>query len=409
VRTDAPVPQFGDRLLVEVLDDEGISCDGCRRIFDVSRSEKLPLTFGVTASPSGRSPRVRVRFHRTAGSGADGTPTRANIDALARLPPLGTGILRVVMDLRMDCFGVTANVAAGQSCDPTTRALAPEPVLAPEALPLEVGSWPGAVTVPCSRPAPERMICVPGGAFLLGAPQDLPISDKLLPYPELVVRVSPFALDEDELTVGVIRDLVKTKGIAPPFTRSADPGREMCTYLGPDDGANDALPVNCLTWAQAERACAALGKRLPTEAEWEWAAGNREAETTYPWGENEDVCAHTRVASGRLAEESEAITCRPPDGPPGPLRGGHEKDVTALGVRNLSGNLSEWVLDVFDGYAAACWQNQPIDPVCRGTSSHAVRGGSWRQEVRDAKVYTRGASQTDQAENAIGFRCATPL
>jgi formylglycine-generating enzyme required for sulfatase activity len=408
VRTDAPVPQFGDRLLVEVIDDSG-TCEGCRRIFDVGASDRWPLTFGVVAPPSGRAPRVRVRFHRTAGSGTDGTPTREGIDAVGRLPA-ASGVTRVAIDLRMDCFGVASDLAAGETCDPTARALAPEPVLGAASTPLEVGTWEGARTTPCDddAPAPRGMICIPGGAFLLGAPHDFPTSDELLPYPEHVVRVSRFAIDEDEVTVGVMRELVRTKGVPAPVPRTTTPIGELCTYLGPDDPSNDALPVNCLSWPTAKQACEALGKRLPTEAEWEWAAGNQEAETTYPWGENEDVCAHARVATGRSLEPTRCIT---PGAPPGVVRGDSTKDLTARGVRNLAGNLVEWTLDSFSGYASGCWKREGalLDPVCRDPGPHAIRGSGWKSDVRQAKSYTRDAAVHDGPVDSIGFRCARPL
>ena len=420
VATDAPVPQFGDRMVVELLDEQGAPCAGCRRIFDVSHTDRWPLSFGVQPSELGGTPRIRVRLYRTSDAGADGTPgSVAAIDTLARLPMLGAGITRVAIELRMDCFGVAGDVAARTTCDPTGGAALPEPTLpagtgAVDAL-VRAGSWLPAQPVPCNGATPAKMFCVEGGAFLLGAPHDIPVEIATLPTPEHLVQLGAFALDEDEITIGQLRVLVNANGLAEPIAHGTDPlsPESMCNYLAKDNATNDAMPLNCAPFSLAERVCASLGKRLPTEAEWEYAAGNAGTESTYPWGNDDDVCAHAIVAVGR-SDMSEPVNCRPMGGKTGiagPVAGGSAQDATSLGVRNMGGNLSEWVADIFSPYTSSCWNKARVlvNPKCGGAGVHSVRGGNWSAPLRQARVFERNRDGTDEANNQVGFRCAKSM
>src|SRR5262249_3488345 len=106
-------------------------------------------------------------------------------------------------------------------------------------------------------------------------------------------KLSPYAMDVREITVGVVRHLVAENPGLAPIMHGTDPSTIPCKYLGPADPTNDDEPVNCVTHDLAARICKALGnKRLPTEAEWEYAAGNRDKEDDYPWGDDGDACKY---------------------------------------------------------------------------------------------------------------------
>ncbi|RLB53004.1 MAG: hypothetical protein DRI90_21625, partial [Deltaproteobacteria bacterium] len=396
IGTDATVPQFGDRLLIEILDRTGEpACDACRRQLTAGSAADWPVSFGVLPSESGDPLWIRATLYRTDHLGTDGLPRGdSHIEALGQLPQTDS-VLRVGLELHMDCFGVPADTAAATSCDPATGLPAPAVVLT------EIGSdddllkpdsWPAGQPVDCSGAVPDGMVCVPGGVFLLGGLRSFSGNTE----PEHLVKLSPYALDTDELTVATLRQLVLDGAInSLPTSQHPDP-KEVngaCTY----DGDNDALPVNCINRDLARAACVAQGKRLPTEAEWEFAAGNRTRETSYPWGEDDDTCAHAVVGRGRSilelnstdATDGEFDACRGAGSeellPWGPVAGDAGDDLTDQGLRHLAGNLSEWVADAVATYQDPCWNlagNLLIDPVCTVSTTASsnvatTRGGRW--------------------------------
>jgi hypothetical protein len=230
VGTDAPVPAFGDRVLVEVLDDAGRACTACRRELGAALG-RWPISFGVVPAPGFEEPLLHVVLFRTTVTGPDGRPASDRvIETLVRLPPT-SGVSQVGIELGMRCFGTRIDAAGDRACNPATGALAPIATAArlsdPSALP-SPGSWPPAREMPCDGAAPEGMVCVPGGAFLLGSPQFLPLGD-LDPVPEQLVQVAPFFLDGDEMTVGELRALVDAKLVPAPQKQGSGPAARSGT------------------------------------------------------------------------------------------------------------------------------------------------------------------------------------
>ena len=404
ISTDAPIPSFGDRLLVEVYALDGTVCSGCRREFGVASGSAWPLSFGIV--PDGDVARVRARLYRTVLSGPEGPKSDRILDAIAGLPS-PDGVTDVDIPLSMTCFGVVADLEGDRSCDPETGALAPV-VAHGSATPLDVGSWAPAASAPCAGPAPADMVCVQGGAFLLGDPTFVPVGD-LNPIPEQLVQVAPFCLDVAEMTVGGMRALAEQIGSPVPASPGPD---DMCTYTT-SPGANEDMPVNCVSHQLASAACAALGKRLPTEAEWEWAAGNRTLESPYPWIDGGSPCDEAIVAMGRLQappEQDEQFACLGLEAP-GPRPGGSPTDLTQLGLRNLAGNVSEWVADDLAAYAdESCWGASVAlrnNPLCStGSATRSLRGGSWSGYAFAARVTWRSGAGAAFTSPRIGFRCA---
>lgn len=407
VATDATLPQFGNRLLVELLDDEGrIACDGCRRTFGLTGVDDLPLSFGVAANLDDVGPTtVRARLFRAAQTGPDGFPQGAAvIDGGGRLPP-PSGVTPVTVNLALDCFGARFGSCAG------TGEL-------DDAAPLTSGTWPELGPVGCGDDdAPDDMVCVAGGAFLRGEAGALFDSAALRVDDERLVVLSPFLLDRDEVTVGEVRQLIREGRLEQrPLLPDPDPRSPdgTCTYLGPDDPSADAMPVNCIDHTTATAVCAAWGRRLPTEAEWEYAAGQRHRETPYPWGESPDICTRAIVGRGRVAEAyvPESSPCRTlEDGTEqtwGMVAGGSEGDVTSDGVRNLAGNVAEWTADAFAPYDDLCHDPDAIvarDPICLSPSNrYVVRGGDWKALELEVRVTRRGWSLG--ADTSVGLRCA---
>lgn len=427
ITTDAPVPQLVDRALVEVLDSNGdLACGDCRRQLGVPIDPLAwPFSFGI-AKPAGAGDlRVRVRLYRANNAGVDGLPDGpTTLDLTSRLPaPLGNTDVR--MALTAECLGMPSDTMAGSSCVGPERALIAEKTLElgkPDDA-MRPGSWPRAAAVPCAQGTPGDMVCVPGGFLILGDARALATSSTDLTNNrnERYVTLSAFAIDRDEVTVGTVRTLLKSGRLsAAPMVRggAADSVYATCTYLGPDDPSNDAFPVSCVTATAAASACQVLGKRLPTEAEWEWAAGNLGDETRYPWGDVGDPCDFAAVGLGGTpfdTTQSESTACRLRVGQPTRPRGlptrPNDADVTLLGVRQLGGGLSEWVADRLASYASPCWNPERaflLDPRCEDPALRvqAIRGSSWADAPGFVAVVGRQGITPLTQLPTIGFRCA---
>ncbi len=422
IATDAPVPQLGDRLLVELLGPDGnAACTGCRRLFGMPGPEAWPLSFGIP-DPGGVGLRLRVRLFRADHSDAGGSPFGAlTVDAVGLLPDTQDDVRRVSLSLFAACAGVAADVAGARSCDPQSGALVPRTLDDDRATTRPApGSFAPARKTPCPRAAPEGMVCVEGGLFARGsATFELDESRSSRAVPERLVRLSPFAMDRTEMTVRAMRDLVQKTGIDRPVQRSVD--APVCTYtLEPGDLEDH--PVNCITRARAASACAARGARLPSEAEWEFAAGDRDQEKRYPWGADPDACSHAIIGRARLPAEGDEIAgastaCRVSAGaaqvPFGPRPVTEGDDVNELGLRHMGGNVGEWIADQFAPYDGRCSDGPPVlvDPRCDKAEAplFLTRGGGWNQRPYQAQTTFRATYAGDVAVVQLGFRCAASL
>lgn len=412
VDTDAPVPEMFDRLLIEVLAANGEpACSSCRRQFgweaDVSE-----LSFGVASADHASAAFLRARLYRVSETGPDGLPqATTSIDLIGRLPA-PEGVTPVHVPLRMGCFAQESRLTEGETCEPSSGELGPIDMLGTQPVePLE--PWKLAAPVACNGNVPDSMVCVPGGAFMLGASRAFQLGALLSTTPQRLVVVSPFALDAEELTVGDYHELLRSGALLPEAPGLDAEG--LCTAGAGDD----ALPLSCVSHTLAAALCDAQGKRLPTEAEWEYAAGNLSVESLYPWGnEGHDVCNRSVVAVdksalGGGAGNSYCRNVRPTnDRSAGPRAAGDRDDVTSLGIFNLAGNLSEWVADKLASYADVCWRPERrwlVDPQCQGAgAAFAIRGGSWQSAPIQTQVVSRSGAANGRLPS-VGVRCAQSM
>jgi formylglycine-generating enzyme required for sulfatase activity len=156
-------------------------------------------------------------------------------------------------------------------------------------------------------------------------------------------------------------------------------------------------PVFDVTWFQASDYCRWAGLRLPSEAEWELAAGAGEG-LRYPWG--------FEVPSGQRSNLS-----LPEDGELGPaVVGSFHRDRSPAGCLDMGGNVSEWVADWYSVYPSVA----QIDPVVvdagPGWDRRVVRGGCWREDEFPpdvmARVAFRSSYRQHLANHHLGFRVA---
>jgi len=216
-------------------------------------------------------------------------------------------------------------------------------------------------------PAPPGMIYVAEGSFQMGSSN----GDKD-EKPIHTVTVSSFFMDATEVTQAEYRRIM---------------GSNPSNFSGCDE-----CPVVMVSWKDATEYARKVGKRLPTEAEWEYAArgGNQSTGTTYSGSNDLD-----RV--GWYHDNSRNKTH-----PVG------QKQPNELGVYDMSGGVWEWCADRYseDYYS----QVPSVNPPGPTFGSHRVlRGGSWKYDGSDCRVAARYGSHPGNKLNNSGFRCVQDL
>ena len=228
------------------------------------------------------------------------------------------------------------------------------------------------------RAAPDdvsgEMIAIPGGAFTMGDQNGQPEE-----YPEQRIEVSGYWIDQTEVTNYAYEACVQAK--------ACDPS----PYLDDPALGKDEYPVVGVSWHDAVAFCAWLEKRLPTEAEWEYAAKGRDYRR-WPWqGAFDGDKANTMEAD----EHTQTA-------PVWAYEGGK----SAFGVLNMAGNAAEWVNDVFD---PTHYRTRSVftDPTGPDTGrERVVRGGSYLDPSHSTRVSSRSAKVSTETDNSVGFRCA---
>jgi formylglycine-generating enzyme required for sulfatase activity len=200
--------------------------------------------------------------------------------------------------------------------------------------------------------------------------------------PEHPVLFDGYYIDLYEVTNAEYRECVEANGCTP--AGSAD----SFTISGyRDNPAYDDYPVVSVTWDQANAYCQWAGKRLPTETEWEFAAGGPN-ELTWPWGIEFDP-----AKSAASADDVQPV-------------GSYPDGVSPFGLFDMAGNVTEWVADTYgeDYYANSPYYN----PVNTGPGDVRIfRGGSFANPdgtfftTTRRYTYSRSFSEVD-----VGFRCA---
>ncbi|MCH9807989.1 MAG: SUMF1/EgtB/PvdO family nonheme iron enzyme [Alphaproteobacteria bacterium] len=241
----------------------------------------------------------------------------------------------------------------------------------------------------CADVCPE-MIIVPAGSFIIG---DNNGDDEEKPAYEVTFK-KPFAMGKYEVTWDEWEACVEAGGckkLVKPKTRNAG-----------DDKAWGRRPVVNVEHKQAEKYAKWLsgktGKkyRLPSEAEWEYAA-RAGAHTRYSWG--------VKVGSG-------AANCHgcgsPWDNKSSAPVGSFQAN--AFGLHDMHGNVSEWVADCWHkDHSSARRDGGALKEGCWISFSHVVRGGSWRDVPKYIRASYRFPNSFDYEREYLGFRVAMTL
>lgn len=243
---------------------------------------------------------------------------------------------------------------------------------------------------------------VPAGEFRMGTEKNF-IGSQPDELPQHRVTLSAFWIDETEVTQGMYRACVSAGGCTPI-------SEELAAAVGDDD----QLPMTGVTWNQASAYCTWVGRRLPTEAEWEKAARGRDARL-YPWGWVGAPKSSTGLrlnfcdASCPFAYHDPTIDDGFPQAAP---VGQFPAGVSPYGALDMAGNVWEWVADWYQSNAYA--SSAKTDP--RGPQTgewKVIRGGSWLEPSWEGSVLPdRTANRSWLPPGSfrvdLGFRCAVP-
>jgi formylglycine-generating enzyme required for sulfatase activity len=278
--------------------------------------------------------------------------------------------------------------------------------------------WPGLVG---ESPGETRInpndglkyVWIPPGTFAMGcsAPdKDCNVSE--MP-PHQVIITKGFWIGQTAVTVGAYKRFAWAEGRPMP---PQVPG----TPINPG-WRNDNMPIEAVLWVDAEAYCSWAGGRLPTEAEWEYAA--RGGTTGARYGPVDEIAWYAdnsgkkRLDSTRIWEENQKYWDRPGyknynqqlyyDN----SNSVHEvglKRPNSFGLFDMLGNVWEWVNDWYDDHYYA---TSPIqDPAGPASGENRVmRGGSWYTKPEFVRVSERGADYPLHRADDRGFRCAGRL
>ena len=227
------------------------------------------------------------------------------------------------------------------------------------------------------------MVRVPAGPFTMGHDR---IRDGV--HPARRVWLGSFRIDRTEVTVSQFQRCVKAGACKHAHFRDA--ARRYCNMGRPKRGDH---PMNCVTWDGARAYCRWVGKRLPTEAEWEKAARGS-GQRVYPWG-------NTREKRSASCHRAWHWYCYPRHtAPVGVRRAGR----SPYGVLDMAGNVSEWVRDCrIYGFFKKAPERNPLASK-KGCRYRRVRGGRWNRSPSSA-LY-RSYSNARNTDYGNGFRCA---
>ncbi len=241
--------------------------------------------------------------------------------------------------------------------------------VAPSA-PVAAASAAPSAAVPTLLPATPGMARLAGSTFQMGSETG---SDAEKPVHS--VTVPSFQMDITEVTVEAYAACVKDGKCTEP-----DSG----TYCNWKKPARDRHPINCVDWEQATAYCGSVGKRLPTEEEWEYAARGT-AGREYPWG---SAAPSNQLCWDRLGDGKPNSTC---------TVGSYSAGSTPEGLMDMAGNVWEWTSSPYCPYGSnGCAE-----------TARVLRGGCW---YYSSPSYVRGANRYFYAPSfrfyLVGFRCA---
>ena len=248
----------------------------------------------------------------------------------------------------------------------------------------------------------DSMAMIPAGEFDMGSND---IESSIDEKPIHSVYIDAFYMDKHPVTNAQYREFVD----ANPqwrihrwlnnynFRKYQDSDYLKNWFRGSYPTGKDDHPVIWVSWYAAMAYAQWVGKRLPTEAEWEKAARGGLSGQIYPWG---NIIDKRWANFDKRVAETTPIGKYPPNG---------------YGLHDMAGNVSEWYLDEWDkNFYKFSESHNPvsggsiesiIENVTKSKTSRVVRGGSWYSSEQEARVSNRDCLVPWKTKSLIGFRC----
>jgi formylglycine-generating enzyme required for sulfatase activity len=201
---------------------------------------------------------------------------------------------------------------------------------------------------------PAGMLYIPGGTFVMGS-----LEGDADEKPLTRVTLSPYFMDRTEVSVEQYKPCVDARKCA-------------------------VHPINCVEWFQSLKFCEFKGARLPTEAEWEFAARGTDGRK-FPWGNQPPDPSRARFS---------AVGTAPVDT--------YGAGASPFGILNMAGNVWEWASDWRGPYPGGA-VTDPSGPAT-GTS-RITRGGGWNHPADWLRATNRDSDGSDTRSARVGFRC----
>lgn len=407
------------------------SVDG--NIFDITPKQlEAPEPVSIASKPSAETPKPEREI---TGSQPDqtqqvATPTLSKFSGVMKLPKtwITAGIIIGII-LTLFIGGVVINNALDnepvigvlftKTASPTftiTTEFTPSPTLHASDTPIPsstptASQTPTVTITPSSTPLPQMiidkkrvtMVLIPGGRYQMGLDTELAYKECLRYEPTCnkvrfadgapvhPVDIDTFYMDEKEVTNAQYSDCVKAGQCPPP---QATESSSRSTYYGNLLYAD--YPVVHVSWEGASSYCEWRGARLPSEAEWEFAARGGLEGRLYPWGNDGPICS---IGMKNGAQFRDPKNCNSQDtGPVGQFT------PNGYGLYDMAGNVWEWVAD---WYGIDYYRNSPtMNPSGPPSGIYRVmRGGSWDREGYFSLTTLRATFDPKNHSDQVGFRC----
>ncbi|MGQ0811513.1 MAG: formylglycine-generating enzyme family protein [Nitrospiraceae bacterium] len=245
-------------------------------------------------------------------------------------------------------------------------------------------------------PAHDEMVMIGAGGFMMGSDKKIDRTAYQPEIPQRKIHLDAYEIDKYEVTTVQYLKFVLVTARPPLIDWQYDGGNFQETMAG--------HPVMHVSWFDADAYCKWVGKRLPTEAEWEKAARGEDGRI-YPWGNQPAGLSRSNFGrtglSGPVRDRPERLLLYPPiisvDK--------YDNAVSPYGVFQMAGNVAEWVADWYDPkYYASAPEKNPKGPE-KGTQK-SFRGGGWIDSTPSVRVAQRNGTDPNTKMNWMGFRCA---